>query len=303
MRFDLTDLRLFLSILETGSITRGAAQANLSLPSASARIRGMEETVGLPLLERGRRGVESTPAGDTLAHHARLVLRQVEQMQGELGEHATGVKAHIRLWANTVALTEFLPDVLGVFLAGRPLVCVNIKERLSAETVKAVSGGLADVGIVSDAVAHGALQTFPFATDRLVLAVPRAHPLAAQRRIAFQEVVRHDFIGLSEGSPMQAHVDAQALLAGQALSFRARMRTFDGVCRMVAHGVGFGIVPERAAQRFRGTPGIRAIRFTDAWATRQLLLCVRQLDALSLPARELVRHLSAGAGKRGAAAA
>ena len=115
MRFDLIDLRLFLFILETGSITHGAAQANMSLPSASARLRGMEEALGLPLLERGRRGVESTPAGDTLAHHARLVLSQIERMRGELGEHSDARKTRIRLWANTAAVTEFLPRPLQNF--------------------------------------------------------------------------------------------------------------------------------------------------------------------------------------------
>jgi DNA-binding transcriptional LysR family regulator len=99
VRYDLTDLRLFLLVVEAGSITHGAAQANLALPSASARLRGMEDLIGLPLLERGRRGVEPTPAGETLAHHARLVLRQIEQMRSELGEYSQGLKAHIRLWA------------------------------------------------------------------------------------------------------------------------------------------------------------------------------------------------------------
>jgi molybdate transport repressor ModE-like protein len=91
MRFDLIDLRLFLLVIEAGSITHGATQANLSLPSASARLRGMEEMIGHPLLERGRRGVEPTPAGDALAHHARIVLRQIEQMRGELGEYSKGL--------------------------------------------------------------------------------------------------------------------------------------------------------------------------------------------------------------------
>src|SRR5580658_2702332 len=101
MRFDLIDLRLFSLVVETGSITRGAAQANMALASASARLRGMEETIGLRLLDRGRRGVEATPAGDALAHHARIVLRQIEQLRGELGDYTKGLKGHVRLQANT----------------------------------------------------------------------------------------------------------------------------------------------------------------------------------------------------------
>ena len=82
MRFDLTDLRLFLAAVETGSITRGADRSALALASASARIKEMEHTLGVPLLVRGRRGVEPTPAGHALAHHARVVLQQIERMRG-----------------------------------------------------------------------------------------------------------------------------------------------------------------------------------------------------------------------------
>jgi DNA-binding transcriptional LysR family regulator len=295
MRFDLTDLRLFLFIIESGSITHGAAQANMSLPSASARLRGMEDALGLPLLERGRRGVESTPAGDTLAHHARLVLGQVERMQGELGEHASGSKARIRLWANTAALTEFLPQPLGAFLRDHPNVRIDLKERQSTATVRAVLTGAAEIGIVSDAVDHGALQTLPFATDRLVLVVSRDNVLS-ERRVALRDVIQLGFIGLSPGSALQDYLGEQALLAGRDLRFRARVRTFDNICCMVAQGAGVGIVPATAAKRYRGTPGVRAIELTDRWASRQLLLCVRDRSALQRPERALLDCLATQAG-------
>ena len=78
MHFDLTDLRLFAAVLEEGSITAGASREAISLPSASARMKGMEEELGTALLERHRRGVRPTPAGSTLFHHAQLVLAQME---------------------------------------------------------------------------------------------------------------------------------------------------------------------------------------------------------------------------------
>lgn len=293
MRFDLTDLRLFLHIVEAGSITHGAARAHLALPSASARLRGMEEIVGLPLLERRRRGITPTPAGDALAHHARLVLRQIEQMQGELGEYARGLKGRIRLLANTAAMTEFLPEALAPYLAIHPNVDVELRERLSTEIVKAVSGGLAELGIIADAVDHGALQTRPFAIDRLVLVVARGNPLAQRRDIAFGELAGHDFVGLSAGSPLQDYLDEHAMRAGRPLSFRIRMRTFDGVCRMVEHRVGLGIVPATAARKCVSAMAIHTVRLTDPWATRRLLLCYRALDELPPLARELAIHLSA----------
>jgi DNA-binding transcriptional LysR family regulator len=292
MRFDLIDLRLFLHIVETGSITQGAACANMSLPSASARLRGMEEALGVPLLERGRRGVESTATGDTLAHHARLVLGQIDRMQGELGEHQAGRKACIRLWTNTAAITEFLPSTIGVFLRDYPNVQIDLKERQSTETVKAVLAGAAEIGIISDAVEHGTLQTLPFAVDKLVLVTSRDDPLGARRRITLAEVADREFIGLSTSSALHAYLGERALLSGQPLSVRAHMRTFDSICCMVEQGAGIAIVPATAAKRYRGTPGIRTIELTDSWATRQLLICMRDLNALKRPEKALVRHLA-----------
>jgi DNA-binding transcriptional LysR family regulator len=291
MRFDLIDLRLFLHILDTGSITHGAARANMSLPSASARLRGMEDALGMPLLERGRRGVESTPTGDTLAHHARLVLGQIERMQGELGEHQQGRKACIRLWTNTAAMTEFLPAAIGRFLRDHPNVQIDMKERQSTETVKAVLSGAAEIGIISDAVEHGALHTLPFAVDKLVLITSRDDVLATRRRTTLAEVTDREFIGLGADSALQSYLGERALLAGQTLSCRTQVRTFDSICCMVEQGAGLGIVPATAARRYRGTAGIRTIELADGWATRQLLLCMRDMNAMPRAEKALVRHL------------
>ena len=183
MRFDLTDLRLFVHVAETCSITRGADQTHMSLASASARIRGMEAMLGLPLLERSPRGVKPTPAGQALLQHAQVMLQHYERMRGELGNFARGFKGHVRLLANTIAATEFLPETLARFLAARPNVDIELEERTSTEIVTAVSEGYADAGIIVDIGGHGDLQTFPFAVDRLVLITPRAHP----RHVGWQE--------------------------------------------------------------------------------------------------------------------
>ena len=109
MRFDLTDLRLFLHVVEAGSITHGAERMNLAIAAASTRIRNMEATLGTPLLHRERQGVRPTEAGRTLLHHARMLLQQADRMRGDLAEYADGLRGQVRLMSNTNALTEFLP--------------------------------------------------------------------------------------------------------------------------------------------------------------------------------------------------
>ena len=107
MRFDLVDLRLFVAIVEAGSISGGAAEANLALASASARVAGMEAVIGAPLLERGRRGAVPTDAGRALAGHARALLGRMAQMRDELAAFAGGAKGRIRILSNTAALVAF----------------------------------------------------------------------------------------------------------------------------------------------------------------------------------------------------
>lgn len=291
MRFDLTDLRLFLNTAEAQSITHGAQRTNLALASASARIRGMEEVLGAPLLERQRRGVKPTAAGRALAHHARLVLQQMERLRGELGAYGSGLKARLRLLSNTAGLTEFLPEALAAYLAAHPNVDIDLEERPSAEIVPAIAEGLADLGIVADMVDLGELQTFPFRIDRLVLIVPRRHRLARRRALAFREALEEDFVGLGSGSALQDYLGAQAARAGHSLKLRVRVSSFDAVARMVEQGVGVAVVPETAARRCAASMAIATVRLSDAWSLRQLMLCIRRRDALSPQAQQLLAHL------------
>ncbi|CAJ0852374.1 HTH-type transcriptional regulator CynR [Ralstonia sp. LMG 32965] len=291
MRFDLTDLRLFLHTAEAGSITAGAERAHLTLASASARIRGMEDTLGVPLLTRNRRGVETTAAGRTLVHHARVVLQQMDRMRGELGEYARGLKGYVRLLSNTAAMTEFLPETLSAFLAAHPEVDIDLEELVSHEIVEAIAQGRADIGIVNDAVDLSGLETFPFRHDRLVLVTARDHPLAERRELAFVETLQEDFVGLTGDNALQAYLAGHAARAGHRLKYRVRLRSFDAVCRMVERNVGVGVIPEHAAIRLQRSMAIRRVRLTDAWATRLLRICVRHFDDLPVFARQLIEHL------------
>lgn len=292
MHFDLTDLRLFLYVVEAGSITAGAARAGLALASASARVRGMEEQVGVPLLDRGRRGVEPTPAGQTLLRHARLVTGQVERMRGEMGEYARGLKGYVRLLANTAAVAEFLPEILAGFLAANPNVDVNLGERPSPDVTRAIAEEEADVGIAASHADFSGLDVLPFRTDRLVLITPLDHALAGRGQIAFAEALGSEFVGFSDDSALGGHLARHAARAGGRMRTRVRVRGLDTACRMVALGAGIAVMPEAAARRWNTQGQLVLIGLDDPWAKRQLMVVVRRLDALSSHARQLVECLA-----------
>lgn len=292
MRFDLTDLKLFLHVVEAGSITAGAERMHLAIAAASTRIRNMELELGTPLLHRERQGVHPTPAGRTLVHHARLLLQQAERMRGELGEYADGLKGHIRLLSNTNALTEFLPEPLSNFLAAHPQVNIDLEERLSDEIVAAIADGKADIGIVAGTEDVTGLEVFPFRVDRFVLVTAPDHPLADHRRLAFSEILDFDFVGLDSASSLQRFLSDKADRIGRRLKLRVQLRSFDSVCRLVECKVGIGVVPETTVERNARSMTLHRIELTDDWALRRLTICVRKLADLPTYAQELVRHLA-----------
>ena len=294
MRFDFTDLRLFQFVVQTGSITRGAERAHLALASASARIRGMEEVLGVALLKRARRGVEPTDAGRSLLDHARIVLQQIETMRGDLGAYSRGLKGSVRILANTSALSEHLPALLADFLAANPTIDIDLEDRESPAIGAAIAAGDADIGIGSQAALVPGLESHPFRTDRLVLAVPANHRLAGKRRTAFADLLDLDFVGLPRGAALYEHVAMQAARLGRALRLRVRVSSLDAVCAMVAAGVGVGIVPETTASRHRRVLPIATLRLAEAWSMRELALYVRDSRRLPRPARRLFDVLRRG---------
>ena len=291
MSFDLTDLRLFLHVVESGSITSGAERVFLALASASARIRNMEDTLGVKLLTRGRRGVAPTEAGQALMRHAHNIMQEWERMVGDVSEYAHGLKGHVRLLCNTAPITEFLPELLSSYLLAHPNVGIDVHERLSAEIVQDLLEDKADVGVVAKSTDVGDLATFPFRTLKLVLVVSPHHPLASRRSATFAETLDYDYVGLAEDSSIQTYLDAHASRAGKRINYRVRLRGFMAASRLVEDNVGIAVIPETAALRCIKSMNLRVVHLTDVWATRQLILCVRGFAHQPLHIRELIEHI------------
>ncbi|MBD1598257.1 LysR family transcriptional regulator [Pseudomonas typographi] len=291
MHFDLPDLRLFVHIGEAPSLTQGARRACLSPAAASARIKALEGQLGTRLLYRDSRGVELTPAGHKLLRHARLILRQAEYLKSEFVHYGTDSAGHIRIFANTTAVTEFLPEVLAGFLAKRPGVTIDLQERLSRDIVRGVLDSAADMGVIAGPVAAPGLQVIHFSTDRLVLAVPVGHELAGQKSLTLKQTLAFQHIGLHEGSTLLSFLRDQVERLGQSLSLRIQMASFEAVCRMVEAGVGIGIIPESAALRHSRTMELVTLELDEPWAVRERSILVRELEALPGAVRALIATL------------
>lgn len=293
MLFDLTDLRLLIHIAELKSLTRAAERMHLSLPAASNRVKELEARFGTRLLYRESKGVQLSPAGTTLLAHAHQLMQQVERLRADMQQYNNGIKGHIRIFANTTAVTEFMPQVLGTFLASHPYVNVALEERLNHDIVRGVQDGTADIGVAAGPVQGQGLEIINFSTDRLVLATSLDHPLAQLKRISFAETLDFPHIGLHEGSTLQHFLNQVVLASGEKLTLRIQVRGFDAMCRMVEANVGIGILPQSAASRLSQSMRLALIALTDPWAVRERSVIVQKLDSLPAYAQELVQLIRA----------
>jgi DNA-binding transcriptional LysR family regulator len=217
---------------------------------------------------------------------------------GDLAGYARGLKASVHLLANTAGLAEHLPKALAAFLRDNPHINIDVEERESGNIAQAIAAGAADIGLAIDLALPEGLLRFPFCNDQLMLVVSHHDELARRRQVAFAGVLGRDFVGLASASALQAHLEAQAARLGARLRFRARLKDFEAVCQMVAAGIGLAVVPEAAARRCDRSMKIKTVRLRDPWASRKLSICVRDLAALSRPARQLFEHLRCVADAR-----
>jgi DNA-binding transcriptional LysR family regulator len=261
----------------------------------SKRLSDLETTLETPLLYRHTRGVDLTPAGESLLHHARSVLFSLEKMQGELSEYADGVRGHVRIHASISALVQFLPEDLGAFVKEHPQVKIDLEEHLSTEIVRAVQEGAADLGICNAQVlANGhELQAVPYREDQLVLIVPRRHPLARRKSVPFEQTLEFDHVGLHTNSSIYIAMREAAAAAGRTIKLRIHVTGLDAMCRMIHNGLGVGVMPLRAFELMQGVGELECVRLTDAWARRRIQLVARDFSTLPVTARLLVDHLAA----------
>jgi DNA-binding transcriptional LysR family regulator len=292
-RVDLVSLSLFHLVARTGSISQAAGLAALAVGAASKRITDLEAAFGVPLLERHSRGVRLTPAGEALHGHVLRLLADVDQMGADLSDHAKGLIGVVRLWANTSAVTQFLPQDLARLNAQQPGLRIELNEADSRDVVLAVLDGRADLGIFADRTPPLGLQTVTYRADRLVLVVPAGHPLARRRKLAFVDAVDFDFVSLTQSTSLAQRLALESGQLGKPLRIRIQVRSFDAMCQMVAAGLGIAVLPAAAAQPLARALGLRTLQIEDDWVERTLLLAARDFSALPRSARSVVDHLRA----------
>ncbi|WP_165435283.1 LysR family transcriptional regulator [Bradyrhizobium sp. Leo121] len=291
---DLISLRLFASVVEHRNIAQASRANNIAASAVSKRVADLEARFGVALLYRLRDGIEVTPAGEALYRYVQSISRIAEDMDAELSEFSSGAKGLVRLWANTSAVTQFLPEDLASYVAQYPEVRIDLREDTSDRIVQAVGQGTADIGVISDQIDHSSIETRLYRRDTLMVIVPKGHELDGRDSVRLGETASYQHVGLQAGSSLQAKILTEAKTSDIDIRMRVQVFGFDGVRRMVEAGLGVAVLPEGAVLPYIEKGEFAAMNLNEPWAQRSLLVGYREFRSLPVVARAMIECFAPG---------
>lgn len=177
-------LWLFLAVAEEQSFSRAAKRLGMSQPPLTEQIQILEHALKIKLFERSRQGAKLTPAGSAILPSVRKFAEQLGRLELAVLEAVSGQAGVLTIGAITNAMIDVLPPLIDRFKAEHPQITVTVREIDSAEAIPALESGDIDLAFARLEGNLGKnLRCVALTEDRLAVAVPRDHPLAARSRL------------------------------------------------------------------------------------------------------------------------
>ncbi|OCW56489.1 LysR family transcriptional regulator [Hoeflea olei] len=248
---DLRKLEQFVAVAEEGHFHRAALRLGMSLPPLTVAIRRLEDDLGVSLIARGGNRINGlTEAGQAFLREARETLRQADHAIFVARETAAGRTGLVRLGYVGSALYGRLPDRIGAFRKARPDVRLELREATTASQVASLRDGTLDLGVLIPPLPDAAgIELHTFDRDRLCMALPADHPLAARPGLTVTDLAGEPFILWPVAEGRGFHLQVVRLCAGAGFSPRITQEAYGmhAVLSLVAIGAGVSIVPASMA--------------------------------------------------------
>lgn len=230
---DVTLMRSFLAVVDTGAITEAAARLSITQPALSRRIQALEEHFGVALLNRGRKGVTVTDVGELVAREARVLVSRFDNLRNEITSHVGLEAGTVRLGGGATAVSFVLPKAIADFQVRHPGVRFQLKEAGSREVEQNVVDGALELGMVTLPVSRPELDVRPLTDDRIVLIAPQDHPLAGPGQVPLSALHGAALVGFERGSAIRQLVDTGLRQAGISMNVVMELRSIPAIIRMV----------------------------------------------------------------------
>jgi DNA-binding transcriptional LysR family regulator len=292
VNLDPLSLRLFVRVVEDGTIASVAVREHIASAAISRRLSELEDALGTQLLVRTNKGIKPTAAGISLTVMARDLLDDLQNIVTRMQEHSSGHRGLVRVLINISTVSTFIPPLVKSFLDRYPDVQLRLMERDSLSITEGVAENLADIGIFTRLPHSADIEVYPFRRDELKVLVRSDHPLAERLSVTFAEALDFEHVVLRTGTHLRLQMLTAAGQAGKSLRSKVEVTSYDALCKMVECGVGIGVLPAGIVDIYT-LSNMRTLSLDEPWASRELSVCVRRLDALSPAARLFFDHLRA----------
>ncbi|MCG6862026.1 MAG: LysR family transcriptional regulator [Chromatiaceae bacterium] len=290
---DLLLLHSFLVVAESGGVTAAATRLHITQPALSRRLQQLEEQLGAPLLDRGRRGVQLTELGRLVQREGRLIVARYELLKERVRAHQQLREGTVRIGGGATAVSFVLPAAIARFQAAYPSVRFQVKEAGSSEVARDVRAGQLEVGLVTLPVQGRELEVRPLMMDRIVLVARPDHPLAGSGRIRARELDGLPFVGFEGGTAIRQIIDTALRDAGVEMNIVMELRSIPAILRMVASTGNLAFVSQVGVE---SNPDVTQLSVRDLRIERQLAVVIRQGAHLSPAAAAFLDQLDQSLG-------
>src|SRR6202158_3007577 len=292
---EIDQLETFLAVISYGGFHRAAGALRVSQPAVSARIRSLEDSLGVTLFERVRSHLHLSPAGKVLRPHAEQLLRNVALARQAVHELQPSAGSALRVAGALSICTYFLPDVMKDYQAANPKVMVSLRSGNSVEVLKMVLDGEADIG-VARSLNHPEVETMTLRDDPLILVGHPAHPAARKRSLSLEEIEYMPLVFYDRGSSDWTISQGLFRRAGLLPNVVLEVEGIEAAKRMVDRKLGFSFLPQiSVTEEFRRRK-LMAIEIVNAEPLRRNLdVIYPRHRALSGDAQSFLQLLQAAA--------
>jgi len=246
---DARQLEIFVKVAELGSFSKAAGALFLTQPTVSEHIRGLEEEVGVRLLDRLGRGAAPTKAGQLLLGYARRILELHREARQALDQFQGRMSGELVVAASTIPGEYVLPALIGRFKEKYPDIAISLLIGDTQRVVEWVLEGRAELAVAGAQIDHRALEYHELMPDELVLVVSAAHPWHGKKAATLEEVRAEPLIVRERGSGSRHALERALAEVGLDLSdFRVvgEMGSTQAIKQGVKAGVGISLISKRA---------------------------------------------------------
>ena len=272
----LETLKVFCDVVETKSFSKAAVLNFVSQSAVSQQMRSLEEKYDQKLVERGKRNLSPTMAGQVLYEVAKDVLLRLEAMETRLQQLSKSVVGEVRVATiYSVGMHELHP-YLTEFMRRYPGARVRMEYSRANRIYEAVVGNAADVGIVAYPARRSGIEILPFKQDELVLVCSLEHPFARYRKVEMTKLAGQPFIAFERDIPTRRAVDR--ILKSHKIKIKMVME-FDNVetiKRAIEINAGLSVLPNMTVSREVALGTLTTVRFAKESHFRPLGVLVKR---------------------------